>query len=98
MRAVYRLLGLTRRYGDDAVNAACDKALQVDVVSVTKIASMLERGTATTAAPASRPAAATTTRFARDPGEYATGRNRLRLVQPAGAARPSAGTASEEVR
>lgn len=83
MRAVYRLLGLVRRHGDDAVNTACDKALQVDVVSVTKIASMLERGTATTATPAPRPTAATATRFARDPGEYATGRTRLRLVHPA---------------
>ena len=91
MRAVYRLLGLARRYGDDAVNTACDTALQVDVVSVTKIASMLERGTAGAPAPAPRPAAATATRFARDPGEYATGRNRLRLVHPASPAHPSAG-------
>jgi transposase len=83
MRAVYRLLGLARRYGDDAVNTACDKALQVDVVSVTKIASMLERGTANTPAPSPRPAAAAATRFARDPGEYATARARLRLVHPA---------------
>jgi transposase len=81
MRAVYRLLGLARRYGDDAVNTACGKALEVDVVSVTKIASMLERGTAG-APPQARPAAAAATRFARDPGEYATGRARLRLVHP----------------
>lgn len=101
MRAVYRLLGLTRRYGDQAVNAACDKALQVDVVSVTKIASMLERGTATTptnpATPAPRPAAAAVTRFARDPGEYATSRARLRLVHPA-PANPTTGASSEPVR
>jgi transposase len=95
MRAVYRLLGLTRRYGDQAVNAACDKALQVDVVSVTKIASMLERGTADAPTPATRPAAAATTRFARDPGEYATTRTRLRLVHPV---HPGAGTAGEGVR
>jgi hypothetical protein len=86
MRAVYRLLGLARRHGDEAVNTACDKALQVDVISVTKIASMLERGTATTATPAPRPTVATATRFARDPGEYAAGRThertRLRLVHP----------------
>jgi transposase len=82
MRAVYRLLGLARRYGDAAVNTACGKALEVDVVSVTKIASMLERGTAHTSTAAPRPTAATATRFARDPGEYATGRTRLRLVHP----------------
>jgi transposase len=92
MRAVYRLLGLARRYGDEAVNTACGKALEVDVVSVTKIASMLERGTANTPAPSPRPAAAAATRFARDPGEYATGRARLRLVHP------TTGASGEEVR
>lgn len=79
MRAVYRLLGLARRYGDAAVNSACGKALDVDVISVTKIASMLERGTEGHAIPAPR-AAATGGRFARDPGEYATGRARLTVV------------------
>jgi transposase len=80
MRAVYRLLGLARRYGDTAVNTACGKALDVDVVSVTKIASMLERGTENMPAPPTRPAAAAGARFARDPGEYATGRAHLCLV------------------
>jgi hypothetical protein len=79
MRAVYRLLGLARRYGDTAVNTACGKALDVDVVSVTKIASMLERGTEQHAIPAPR-AVAAGGRFARDPGEYATGRARLAVV------------------
>jgi transposase len=79
MRAVYRLLGLARRYGDEPVNTACGKALEVDVVSVTKIASMLQRATTGDPAPPPRPAAAAG-RIARDPGEYATGRTRLRLV------------------
>jgi hypothetical protein len=83
MRAVYRLLGLARRYGDEAVDTACGKALDVDVVSVTKIASMLERATENAAPPPPRPAAAAGARFARDPGEYATGRARLRLVDAA---------------
>jgi hypothetical protein len=82
MRAVYRLLGLARRYGDQAVNAACGKALEVDVVSVTKIASMLQRATENTPAPPPRPAATSAGRFARDPGEYAT-TARLRLVHDA---------------
>ena len=69
-----------------ADGAACGKALEVDVVSVQKIASMLERGTATTPAPSPRPTAAAAARFARDPGEYATGgRARLRLVHPTAA-------------
>jgi hypothetical protein len=35
---VYRLLGLTRRYGDTAANTVCGKALQVDVVCVAEVA------------------------------------------------------------
>jgi transposase len=80
MRAVYRLLGLARRYGAEAVNTACSKALEVDVISVTKIASMLERATENAPPPPSRPAVAAAGRFARDPGEYATAAARLRLV------------------
>jgi hypothetical protein len=57
--------------------------LDVDVVSVTKIASMLERGTENSPAPPARPAAAARARFARDPGEYATSRAHLRLVPTA---------------
>ncbi|MDT5029254.1 MAG: hypothetical protein QOE61_5680 [Micromonosporaceae bacterium] len=87
MRMVYRLLGLVRRYGPDPVDAACSRALDVDVVSVTKIASMLEKATetATTTAPAPRLVAASA-RFARDPGEYATRRGGLRLVHNTDAA------------
>ena len=79
MRQVYRLLGLARRYGDTAVNTACAKALELDVVNVTKIASILERATENAAIPQPR-AAAGSARFARDPGEYAAGGGRLRLV------------------
>ncbi|MGH2801200.1 MAG: IS21 family transposase, partial [Thermoleophilaceae bacterium] len=43
MRQVYRLLGLVRRYGAARVNAACERALALDVVDVTKISRMLER-------------------------------------------------------
>jgi hypothetical protein len=79
MRAVYRLLGLARRYGDTALDTACGKALDLDVVNVTKIASMLERAAEKTPTLAARPVAAGG-RFARDPGEYAT-RGHLRLVR-----------------
>jgi transposase len=69
MRQVYRLLGLTRRYGAAAVEAACARALEFDVVSVGKIASMLERAAEHQPLPA--PAAtAATARFARDPAEF----------------------------
>ena len=74
MRQVYRLLGLARRYGDTAVNTACGKALEVDVISVSKIASMLDKAAETAAVARPRPVPAGAARFARDPAEYATGR------------------------
>lgn len=43
MRQVYRLLGLVRRYGPARVNTACERALALDVVDVSRIARMLER-------------------------------------------------------
>ena len=74
MRAVYRLLGLVRRYGPDPVEQACDRALQLDVVSVTKIASMLERATEQTTPILPTAPGAVTARFARQPTEFATRR------------------------
>ncbi len=44
MRHVYRLLGLTRRYGSDWVDAACAQALALDVLDVVRIDRMLEKG------------------------------------------------------
>ncbi len=71
MRTVYRLLGLVRRYGADRVEQACSLSLDLDVVSVNKIASMLERATETSSPPALPKAVGhTATRFARDPSEF----------------------------
>ncbi|USQ81133.1 hypothetical protein NF556_05670 [Ornithinimicrobium faecis] len=71
MRTVYRLLGVVRRYGPEPVEAACSKALDLDVVSVTKIASMLARATekTTTDLP---PTGTTTGHFAWQSAEFAT--------------------------
>ncbi|AWK76725.1 transposase (plasmid) [Rhodococcus oxybenzonivorans] len=74
MRAVYRLLGLVRRYGPGPVEAACSTALDLDVVSVSKIASMLERATETTAPLLPAAGSAAPSRFTRDPAEFATDR------------------------
>jgi hypothetical protein len=78
MRQVYRLLGLVKRYGANPVNTACGRALELDVVSVSKIAAMLQKATENT--PVEAPRAATglaAARFARDPGEYRShGRHR----------------------
>jgi transposase len=69
MRQVYRLLGLARRYGPGPVDAACARWLELDVVNVTKIASMLEKATENAPLPPP-PAVAAAGRFARDPAEY----------------------------
>jgi Mu transposase, C-terminal domain len=79
MRQVYRLLGLARRYGPGPVDTACGRALELDVISVTKIASMLERATENTPVPPPGPAAAGA-RFARDPAEYRTRGTQLTLI------------------
>jgi transposase len=73
MRSVYRLLGLVRRYGPDPVDAACSTALDLDVLSVTKIARMLDKALEpgpTAAARPAAPVAPTTGRFARRPEEF----------------------------
>ena len=71
MRQVYRLLGLVKRYGAAPTDTACGRALDLDVVSVTKIAAMLEKATENTPAPPPRAASGLApARFARDPGEY----------------------------
>jgi len=91
MRSVYRLLGLVRRYGPGPVETACTRSLDLDVVSVAKIASMLEKAIereqpvlpAAAGAPGS-PAG----RFARDPAEYATRATTQLTLIPGGANAP----------
>ena len=94
MRSVYRLLGLVRRYGPGPVEAACERSLDLEVVSVSKIASMLAK--ATEREQPVLPAAAGSQhnsqggRFARDPSEYSGPGKRPGSVQltliPGGAA------------
>jgi hypothetical protein len=72
MRTVYRLLGLVRRYGADRVEQACALSLDLDVVSVNKIASMLERATETSTPALPQAVGHTATRFARDPAEFSS--------------------------
>lgn len=71
MRAVYRLLGLVRSYGPDPVDAACSRALELDVVDVTKITRMLENATETgKPPPVLAKVAGAPARFARDAAEF----------------------------
>jgi hypothetical protein len=92
MRQVYRLLGLARRYSDEPVNTACGRALELDVVSVTKIASMLDKACENTPIPASRPAAAGAARFARDPAEFNPRPAHLTLIHSDGRSATGGGT------
>jgi len=72
MRAVYRPFGLVRQYGTAAVEAACSKALDLDVLAVGKIDSMPAQAVENTPTLMLVAAAAGTARFVRDPAEYAT--------------------------
>ena len=74
MRTVYRLLGLVRTFGPAATDAACARALDLDVVDITKIARMLEQAREHEPIPAA-PAKVIggPARFARDPGEFQAG-------------------------
>ncbi len=80
MRAVYRLLGLTRTYGPAAVDAACTRALEFDVIDVKKIAGMLEQALERQPAVAPAKVVGGPARFARDNTEYRAG-----STTPAGA-------------
>jgi hypothetical protein len=92
MRAVYTLIGLARTHGGDVVEQACAAALELDVISVAKIRSIVEKGTGAEAARAAARArqaagaAATVTaaRFARDPREFATATGVRMQVLPGG--------------
>ena len=76
MRTVYRLLGLVRSYGAGTVEAACARALDLDVVDVTKISRMLEQAREREPSPAPNTAAAGPARFARDAADYQAGAGR----------------------
>src|SRR6516162_5272129 len=92
MRAVYALIGLARTYGSDPVEQACAAALELDVISVAKIKSIVEKGTGKQAAQAAareRQAGdaarkITSARFARDPREFATATGVRMQVLPGG--------------
>jgi transposase len=74
MRHVYRLLGLCRQYGASTVDAACRKALDLDVVDVTRVARMLEKGLEgrrpTPPPPSGGSSNVIELKFARDPNEF----------------------------
>lgn len=96
MRSVYRLLGLVRRYGPGPVETACSRSLDLDVVSVSKVASMLEKAIEREQPVLFLAAGSATGRFARDPAQYALpGLTHLTLIH--GGANATVGTAPTEL-
>ncbi len=71
MRQVYALLGLVKKWGPDKVDAACQRALDAEAISVSLIGRMLDRATEH-AEQEPAPPPPPTTRFARDPDEFKT--------------------------
>lgn len=72
MRQVYRLLGLVKRFGAEAVEAACRRCLEHDVVDVTRVKRIVER--ALERRPdvlGSESGTILRPRFARNPNEFA---------------------------
>jgi hypothetical protein len=70
MRHVYRLLGLCRCYGDAVVGKACAAALELDVVDVTRVERMLDRGLGPVSPPPPPEGKVVHLRFARSRDEY----------------------------
>jgi hypothetical protein len=74
MRQVYALLGLVKKWGAQRVEAACASALDHEVINVSLIGRMLERGTEATTIQPALPGTVIPGRFARDPNHFAVGR------------------------
>ena len=76
VRQVFRLLGMCKTYGAKSVDAACQKALDLDVVDVQRIDRMLAKGLEKLLIDTPRPRLALVTplRFARSPQEFALDR------------------------
>jgi hypothetical protein len=77
MRQVYALLGLVKKWGPDKVESACRRALDAEAISVPLIGRMLDRATENTEQEPP-PVPPATTRFARDPDEFATNEAKAR--------------------
>jgi plasmid stability protein len=69
-RQVHRLLRLCKVHGDQAADDACRRALDLDVIDVTRVQRLLERTLPPPPAPAPKSAAPTAARFGRDPSEF----------------------------
>jgi transposase len=82
MRQVYALLGLARRYGDDRLDDACRRALDVEAVNVKLVTRMLERAAEAAGAPAPPSAGKVL------PGRFARGAADFAVTRPAAGGDP----------
>jgi hypothetical protein len=73
MRQVYALLGLVKKWGPKRVDAACARALETEVISVSLIGRMLERATENQQPPTPPAPPPPGGRFARAPQHFAAG-------------------------
>lgn len=74
MRQVYRLLGLVRRHGAEAVEHACQRALDAETVNVSLIDRMLTRGLDDQPDGQATPRPVTGGRFVRDSNDFSVRR------------------------
>lgn len=74
MRSVYALLGLVKKWGADRVDAACASAIEHEVINVSLIGRMLDRGSEGITVQPALPGTVISARFARDPGHFAVER------------------------
>jgi transposase len=71
MRQVYRLLGLVKKWGDERVDQACQRALEAEAIDVNLISRMLERAREAAQPTMPAPPNVIQGRFFRDPAEFA---------------------------
>ncbi|MGH9823123.1 MAG: IS21 family transposase [Blastocatellia bacterium] len=70
MRQVYRLLGLAKKWGPSRVEAACQKALEVEAIDVNLVSRMIERALEATEEDVRPGTNVVQGRFARDASEF----------------------------
>lgn len=72
MRRVYKLFALSKRYGNERLDAACAKALAAELVDVSRLARMLEQAASLDVpCPCVTPSRAAPSRFLRDKDHFA---------------------------
>ena len=74
MRRVYALVGLSRRYGNERLEEACRVALDAEMLDVTRLKRVLERGTSASRCEPPKSAVIPIARYLRPRGHFAVRR------------------------